>query len=142
MTSQTVWQKLHFVFYNVWNLWSSKRFISTTIEAFGAPVASLSYLMCLEGVLLKSLPGGGNALFESLNDSKGPYKVLPLISFIIGLWLFIRILIIPPDSEFANFQQDILGMGSFSITFGIMLVSYIIGILILGFAIKVFADNE
>ena len=111
---------------------------STVITA----VASLSYLMCLEGVLLKSLPGGGNELFESLNDSKGPYKVLPLISFIIGLWLFIRILIIPPDSEFANFQQDILGMGSFSITFGIMLVSYIIGILILGFAIKVFADNE
>ena len=111
---------------------------STVITA----VASLSYLMCLEGVLLKSLPGGGNELFESLNDSKGPYKVLPLISFIIGLWLFIRILIIPPDSEFANFQQDILGMGSFSITFGIMLVSYIIGILILGFAIKVFSDNE
>ena len=111
---------------------------STVITA----VASLSYLMCLEGVLLKSLPGGGNELFESLNDSKGPYKVLPLISFIIGLWLFIRILIIPPDSEFANFQQDILGMGSFSITFGIMLVSYIIGILILGLAIKVFSNNE
>jgi hypothetical protein len=111
---------------------------STVITA----VASLSYLMCLEGVLLKSLPGGGNELFESLNDSKGPYKVLPLMSFIIGLWLFIRILIIPPDSEFANFQQDILGMGSFSITFAIMLLIYILGILILGFGVKVFSEDE
>ena len=105
-------------------------------------IASLTYLMCLEGVLLKSLPGGGNELFESLNDSRGAYKVLPLLSFIIGAWLFIRILIISPDSEFANFQQDILSMGSFSITFGIMLLSYILGILILGFSVKVFSDNE
>jgi hypothetical protein len=105
-------------------------------------IASLSYLMCLEGVLLKSLPGGGNELFESLNDSRGAYKVLPLLSFIIGVWLFIRILIISPDSEFANFQQDILSMGSFSIRFAIMLLSYILGILILGFAVKVFSDSE
>ena len=111
---------------------------STDITA----IASLSYLMCLEGVLLKSLPGGGNELFESLNDSRGAYKVLPLLSFIIGVWLFIRILIISPDSEFANFQQDILSMGSFSIRFAIMLLSYILGILILGFAVKVFSDSE
>jgi hypothetical protein len=111
---------------------------STVITA----IASLSYLMCLEGVLLKSLPGGGNELFESLNDSRGAYKVLPLLSFIIGVWLFIRILIISPDSEFANFQQDILSMGSFSIRFAIMLLSYILGILILGFAVKVFSDSE
>ena len=111
---------------------------STVITA----IASLSYLMCLEGVLLKSLPGGGNELFESLKDSRGAYKVLPLLSFIIGVWLFIRILIISPDSEFANFQQDILSMGSFSIRFAIMLLSYILGILILGFAVKVFSDSE
>ena len=105
-------------------------------------IASLSYLMCLEGVLFKSLPGGGNELFESLNDSQGAYKILPLVSFLIGVWLFIRILIISPDSEFANFQQDILGMGSFSITFAIMLLIYILGILILGFGVKVFSDDE
>ena len=105
-------------------------------------IASLSYLMCLEGVLFKSLPGGGNELFESLNDSQGAYKILPLVSFLIGVWLFIRILIISPESEFANFQQDILGMGSFSITFAIMLLIYILGILILGFGVKVFSDDE
>ena len=105
-------------------------------------IASLSYLMCLEGVLFKSLPGGGNELFESLNDSQGAYKILPLVSFLIGVWLFIRILIISPESEFANFQQDILGMGSFSITFAIMLLIYILGILILGFGVKVFSEDE
>jgi len=56
--------------------------------------------------------------------------------------LFIRILIIPPDSEFATFQQDLLSMGSFSLTFGIMLIIYIVGIFILGTGIKVFGDNE
>ena len=105
-------------------------------------IASLSYLMCLEGVLFKSLPGGGNELFESLNDSQGAYKILPLGSFLIGVWLFIRILIISPESEFATFQQDILGMGSFSITFAIMLLIYILGILILGFGVKVFSEDE
>ena len=99
-------------------------------------VAALSYLMCLEGVLFKSLPGGGNELFESLNDSKGIFKIFPLISFIFGLWLFIRILIVPPDSEFANMQQDLLSMGSFSVTFAIGLIGYILTILILGLIIK------
>ena len=51
-------------------------------------------------------------------------------------------LIIPPDSEFATFQQDLLSMGSFSLTFGIMLIIYIFGIFILGTGIKVFGDNE
>ena len=31
-------------------------------------IAAISYLMCIEGVLLKALPGGGNELLESLND--------------------------------------------------------------------------
>ena len=100
-------------------------------------IAALSYLMCLEGVLFKSLPGGGNELFESLNDSKGIFKIFPLISFIFGLWLFIRILIVPPDSEFANMQQDLLSMGSFSLTFALGLIGYILTILILGIFIKV-----
>ena len=100
-------------------------------------IAALSYLMCLEGVLFKSLPGGGNELFESLSDSKGFYKIFPLISFIFGLWLFIRILIVPPDSEFANMQQDLLSMGSFSLTFALGLIGYIFTILVLGLFIKV-----
>ena len=99
--------------------------------------AALSYLMCLEGVLFKSLPGGGNELFESLSDSQGVFKIFPLLSFILGFWLFIRILIVPPDSEFANMQQDLLSMGSFSLTFAIGLIGYILTILILGLFIKV-----
>ena len=98
--------------------------------------------MCLEGVIFKSLPGGGNELLESIDDSEGLFKVFPLASFALSVWLFIRILIIPPDSEFATFQQDLLSMGSFSLTFRILLIIYIIGILILGAGIKVFGDNE
>ena len=100
-------------------------------------ISALSYLMCLEGVLFKSLPGGGNELFESLSDSKGIFKIFPLMSFIFGLWLFIRILIVPPDSEFANMQQDLLSMGSFSLTFALGLIGYIFTILVLGLFIKV-----
>ena len=105
-------------------------------------IAAISYLMCIEGVLLKALPGGGNELLESLNDSTGPYKVLPLLSFLLGLWLFIRILIVSPDSEFSNLQQDLLSMGSFSLTFGLMLIGYMLSILIIGFFIKVKGRNE
>ena len=105
-------------------------------------ICALTYLMCLEGVLFKSLPGGGNELLESIDDSEGVFKIFPLFSFLIAVWLFIRILIIPPDSEFDTFQQDLLSMGSFSLTFGIMLIIYIVGIFILGTGIKVFGDNE
>ena len=105
-------------------------------------IAAISYLMCIEGVLLKALPGGGNELLESLNDSTGPYKVLPLLSFLLGLWLFIRILIVSPDSEFSNLQQALLSMGSFSFTFGLMLIGYMISILIIGFLIKAKGRNE
>ena len=37
--------------------------------------------MCIEGVLLKSLPGGGNELLESLNDTTGAYKIFPSFLF-------------------------------------------------------------
>jgi hypothetical protein len=105
-------------------------------------IAAISYLMCIEGVLLKALPGGGNELLESLNDSTGVYKIFPLLSFLLGLWLFIRILIVSPDSEFANLQQDLLSMGSFSLTFALMLVGYMISIFIIGLFIKVKSKNE
>ena len=113
-----------------------------TQSGFLTAICSLTYLMCLEGVIFKSLPGGGNELFESIDDSQGIFKIFPLISFVLAAWLFIRILIIPPDSEFATFQQDLLSMGSFSLTFGIMLIVYICGIFLLGIGIKVFGDNE
>ena len=105
-------------------------------------IAAISYLMCIEGVLLKSLPGGGNELLESLNDSKGAYKLFPLLSFLLGLWLFIRILIVSPDSEFSNLQQDLLSSGSFPLTFAAILITYMIIILILGFFIKKRGVNE
>jgi len=100
-------------------------------------IAAISYLMCIEGVLLKALPGGGNELVESLKDSIGIYKFFPFLSFLLGLWLFIRILIVSPESEFSNLQQDLLSMGSFSLTFALMLIGYMIAILIVGFFIKV-----
>ena len=105
-------------------------------------IAAISYLMCLEGVIFKSLPGGGNELSEALKDSKGIYKLFPIGSFLIGVWLFFRILIIPPDSEFANFQQDLLSMGSFTLTFGLMLVIYILVLLVTGYAIKFFGRDD
>jgi uncharacterized membrane protein len=97
--------------------------------------------MCIEGVLLKALPGGGNELVESLKDSMGIYKFFPFLSFLLGLWLFIRILIVSPESEFSNLQQDLLSMGSFSLTFALMLIGYMIAILIVGFFIKVKDKN-
>ena len=105
-------------------------------------ICSLTYLMCLEGVIFKALPGGGNELFESINDSKGVFKVFSLISFAVSVWLVIRILIIPPDSEFATFQQDILSMGSFSYTFALILIAYIAGIFFLGTGVKRFGKND
>ena len=105
-------------------------------------IAAISYLMCIEGVLLKALPGGGNELLESIKDSTGPYKIFPLISFLIGLWLFIRILIISPNSEFSTLQQELLSMGSFYFTFTFILLGYMLTILILGILIKTRGKNE
>ena len=125
--------------YGFFYLTSSPFILESTV--FTA-IAAISYLMCIEGVLLKALPDGGNELLESLNDSTGVYKIFPLLSFLLGLWLFIRILIVSPDSEFANLQQDLLSMGSFSLTFALMLVGYMISILIIGLFIKVKGKNE
>ena len=105
-------------------------------------IAAVSYLMCIEGVLLKALPGGGNELLESINDSTGIYKIFPLLSFLLGLGLFIRILIVSPDSVFSNLQQDLLSMGSFSLTFALLLIGYMFSILIIGLYIKVKGNNE
>ena len=105
-------------------------------------IAAISYLMCLEGVIFKSLPGGGNELTESLKDSRGIYKLFPISSFLLGVWLFFRILIIPPDSEFANFQQDLLSMGSFTATFALMLIVYILVLIVTGYAVKFYGRDD
>ena len=105
-------------------------------------IAAISYLMCLEGVIFKSLPGGGNELSEALKDSRGIYKLFPILSFLLGVWLFFRILIIPPDSEFANFQQDLLSMGSFTVTFAIMLIVYILVLIVTGYAVKFYGSDD
>ena len=98
--------------------------------------------MCLEGVIFKSLPGGGNELSEALKDSRGIYKLFPILSFLLGVWLFFRILIIPPDSEFANFQQDLLSMGSFTATFALMLIVYILVLIVTGYAVKFYGRDD
>ena len=105
-------------------------------------IAAISYLMCLEGVIFKSLPGGGNELSEALKDSRGIYKLFPILSFLLGVWLFFRILIIPPDSEFANFQQDLLSMGSFTATFALILIVYILVLIVTGYAVKFYGRDE
>jgi len=105
-------------------------------------IAAISYLMCLEGVIFKSLPGGGNELSEALKDSRGIYKLFPISSFLLGVWLFFRILIIPPDSEFANFQQDLLSMGSFTATFALMLIVYILVLIVTGYAVKFYGRDD
>ena len=105
-------------------------------------IAAISYLMCLEGVIFKSLPGGGNELSEALKDSRGIYKLFPILSFLLGVWLFFRILIIPPDSEFANFQQDLLSMGSITATFAQMLIVYILVLIVTGYAVKFYGRDE
>lgn len=103
---------------------------------------ALTYLMCLEGVMFKSLPGGGNELSESFKDSKGFLKILPIISFIIGFWLFVRILIVKPDSEFDKLQQELMAMGSFAFTFASILIIYIFILLIFGVVLKYYAKKR
>jgi hypothetical protein len=103
---------------------------------------ALTYLMCLEGVMFKSLPGGGNELSESFKDSKGFLKILPIVSFIVGFWLFVRILIVKPDSEFDKLQQELMAMGSFAFTFASILIIYILILLILGVVLKYYARKR
>ena len=130
---------LSFVGFGFFYLTSLPQVLESTVLT---AIAAISYLMCIEGVLLKALPGGGNELLESIKDSRGPYKIFPLISFLIGLWLFIRILIISPNSEFSTLQQELLSMGSFYFTFTFILLGYMLTILILGILIKTRGKNE
>lgn len=99
-------------------------------------ISALTYLMCLEGAVFKCIPGGGNELIESINDSEGAYKLLSLISFFASVWLFLRILILPEGSEFFNMQEELINMGPSLLVFVAIVLSYIFILLILGFWIK------
>ena len=103
-------------------------------------VCKLTYLMCLEGVIFKAVPWGGNELFDAIGDSKGLNQALPVVSFLISVWLFIRILVLPPDSEFNAMQQTLLQSGSLAYRFALVLLFYILIILILGNFMKKYAE--
>jgi len=99
-------------------------------------ISALTYLMCLEGAVFKSIPGGGNELIESINDSEGAYKLLSLVSFFLSVWLFLRILILPEGSEFFNMQEELINMGPSLLVFLAIILSYIFILLAVGFWIK------
>lgn len=99
-------------------------------------ISALTYLMCLEGAVFKCIPGGGNELIESINDSEGAYKLLSLVSFFLSVWLFLRILILPEGSEFFNMQEELINMGPSLLVFLAIVLSYIFILLAVGFWIK------
>ena len=103
-------------------------------------ICKLTYLMCLEGVIFKAVPWGGNELFDAIGDSKGLNQAMPVVSFLISVWLFIRILVLPPDSEFNQMQQTLLESGALAYRFALVLLFYIAIILILGNFMKKYAE--
>ena len=103
-------------------------------------ICKLTYLMCLEGVIFKAVPWGGNELFDAIGDSEGVNQAMPIVSFLISIWLFIRILVLPPDSEFNELQQSLLQSGSLAYRFMLVLLFYILIILLLGNFMKKYAE--
>jgi hypothetical protein len=103
-------------------------------------ICKLTYLMCLEGVIFKAVPWGGNELFDAIGDSEGVNQAMPVVSFLISIWLFIRILVLPPDSEFNELQQSLLQSGSLAYRFMLILLFYILIILLLGNFMKKYAE--
>ena len=99
-------------------------------------VAALTYLMCLEGAVFKSIPGGGNELIESINDSEGLYKIFSLISFFISVWLFLRILILTEGSEYFKMQEELVSLGPSLFKFLVIVIAYIFILLFIGFLVK------
>ena len=120
-------------------------FYATSFESVSSSgvlmaICKLTYLMCLEGVIFKAVPWGGNELFDAIGDSDGIYQAMPIVSFLISIWLFIRILVLPPDSEFNELQQTLLESGSLAYRFMIVLLVYILIILLLGNFMKKYAE--
>ena len=120
-------------------------FYATSFESVSSSgvlmaVCKLTYLMCLEGVIFKAVPWGGNELFDAIGDSEGLNQAMPVVSFLMGIWLFIRILVLPPDSEFNEVQQTLLQSGALAYRFMLVLLLYIIIILLLGNFMKKYAE--
>ena len=120
-------------------------FYATSFESVSSSgvlmaICKLTYLMCLEGVIFKAVPWGGNELFDAIGDSYGVYQAFPVISFLISIWLFIRILVLPPDSEFNALQQTLLQSGSLAFRFMLVLIIYILIIILLGNFMKKYAE--
>jgi hypothetical protein len=65
---------------------------------------------------------------------------MPVVSFLISVWLFIRILVLPPDSEFNALQQTLLQSGALAFRFALVLLVYITIIIILGNFMKKYAE--
>ena len=65
---------------------------------------------------------------------------MPIVSFLISIWLFIRILVLPPDSEFNEIQQTLLQSGFLAYRFMLVLLFYILIILLLGNFMKKYAE--
>ena len=120
-------------------------FYATSFESVSSSgvlmaICKLTYLMCLEGVIFKAVPWGGNELFDAIEDSDGVNQAMPIVSFLISIWLFIRILVLPPDSEFNELQQTLLQSGSLAYRFMLVLLFYILIILLLGNFMKKYAE--
>jgi hypothetical protein len=120
-------------------------FYATSFESVSSSgvlmaICKLTYLMCLEGVIFKAVPWGGNELFDAIGDSDGIFQAMPIVSFLISIWLFIRILVLPPDSEFNELQQTLLQSGSLAYRFMLVLLFYILIILLLGNFMKKYAE--
>ena len=120
-------------------------FYATSFESVSSSgvlmaICKLTYLMCLEGVIFKAVPWGGNELFDAIGDSDGIYQAMPIVSFLISIWLFIRILVLPPDSEFNELQQTLLQSGELAYRFMLVLLIYILIILLLGNFMKKYAE--
>jgi hypothetical protein len=120
-------------------------FYATSFESVSSSgvlmaVCKLTYLMCLEGVIFKAVPWGGNELFDAIGDSEGLNQAMPIVSFLMGIWLFIRILVLPPDSEFKEVQQTLLQSGALAYRFMLVLFLYIMIILLLGNFMKKYAE--
>lgn len=115
-------------------------FESVSTSGFLMAICKLSYLMCLEGVIFKAVPWGGNELFDAIGDSEGVNQAMPVVSFLISIWLFIRILVLPPDSEFNALQESLLASGALAYRFMLILLIYIFIILLLGNFMKKYAE--
>ena len=102
----------------------------------------LTYLMAIEGIVFKSLPGGGSELTDAISDSKGLNKVLPFITFAFGIFLFMRIIVIPVDSEVANFQNELQELGSVANAIGWSFAIYFSIVLVFGFILRKFGVKQ